>query len=350
MIPLPKNNVIPDDIWMEIFLRLPLLSLNLFKSVSKHWLSLITSRHFTRRLLKRRIDPPCGLFIRRKDCQYYDFVTLGPKVSTSITLQLGSHLNIMQSCNGLLLYRSSVSDTSPVYVYNPFTNLLKDIPPRPKSNNNDIILAFDPTKSPYYKLVNLTFCQQIQIYSSETGEWRIRRTLYPPGWFKGFRKGLYWNNAIHWINYDDKLHSKFDIVDHSTVTNMQTPALDKVDYRHTNLFESRASLLLLMKDFSCRCHVFEMREESSEWSVKYILDDIINIVPWGRIQKSWRIQSSFLCIVLGEREDDSFMVIESHYNIVRYNFVSKTVSTLCNFIPSYLRWSRFPFIASLAGV
>ncbi|GJT75434.1 hypothetical protein Tco_1042159 [Tanacetum coccineum] len=111
------------------------------------------------------------------------------------------------------------------------------------------------------------------------GEWSGPQ--YPTESFQGFLKGLYWNNAIHWINYHDKLHSKCDIVDHPMVTNIRTPALDNVDYTRTKLFESRGSLLLLMKKSSRRYHVFEMREESSEWSVKYILDDLINIVPSG---------------------------------------------------------------------
>nr|GEU83436.1 hypothetical protein [Tanacetum cinerariifolium] len=63
-----------------------------------------------------------------------------------------------------------------------------------------------------------------------------------------------------------------------------------------------------------RYHVFEIREESSEWG------------------------------------DDSFVVIESENMIVRYNFVSKTVSTMHNYVSSKLRIRPVPFIASLAGV
>ncbi|GKC46900.1 hypothetical protein Tco_1064622, partial [Tanacetum coccineum] len=88
------------------------------------------------------------------------------------------------------------------------------------------------------------------------------------------------HNAIHWICYDDDglpLHSKFDIVDHPIITNIQTPTLD--DMIDTSLFESRGSLLLLMRDNDRCYHVFVMREESSEWPVKYIVDDIVNILP-----------------------------------------------------------------------
>ncbi|GJV18852.1 hypothetical protein Tco_1367872 [Tanacetum coccineum] len=260
-----------------------------------------------------------------------------------------------------------------------------------------MILAFDPTKLPYYKVM-LTerinwnwgedcqqyreedweddpeedleedlkedskedseedseedYAEQIQIYSSETGKWRICGPPFRSGTFSDLDDGIYWNNAIHWIHYKDKSHYKLDIVDHNpVVTNIQTPALGKhVNHRYTKLFESRGSMLLLMQQYwGLRYHVFEMREESSEWLVKYILDNRDYIVP-GRWIPSRYVYNPFLCIVLGEREDESFMVIESNSKIVRYKFVSKTVSTLLNFLSSdstYRYNMPIPFIASL---
>ncbi|GJV18851.1 retrotransposon protein, putative, ty1-copia subclass [Tanacetum coccineum] len=82
---------LPDEVLMEILLQLPLLSLQLFKSVSKHWFSLITSEYFTRRLQKPRIDTPC--------------------------------------------------------------EKIKNIPFTWNPDITNMILAFDPTKSPYYKVM-----------------------------------------------------------------------------------------------------------------------------------------------------------------------------------------------------
>ncbi|GKF71204.1 cytosolic glyceraldehyde-3-phosphate dehydrogenase, partial [Tanacetum coccineum] len=74
-----------DDLLMEILLRLPIISLHLFKPVCKQWLSLITSPSFT--LTRTRIpnvDPPSGLFIRRwspNSNEYdYDFVSFNPRI------------------------------------------------------------------------------------------------------------------------------------------------------------------------------------------------------------------------------------------------------------------------------
>ncbi|GKC64023.1 hypothetical protein Tco_1096621 [Tanacetum coccineum] len=50
------------------------------------------------------------------------------------------------------------------------------------------------------------------------------------------------------------------------------------------------------------------RNGYSEWSLKCLvnLDDTMMPLP-----KEWRIHSRFWCIALGEREEDSFMVIKS---------------------------------------
>nr|GEY89228.1 hypothetical protein [Tanacetum cinerariifolium] len=58
-----------DDLFIEILLRLPVISLQLFKSVSKHWLSIITSPNFTRSRQIFKLDPPCGLLILRANTE-----------------------------------------------------------------------------------------------------------------------------------------------------------------------------------------------------------------------------------------------------------------------------------------
>ncbi|GKD79963.1 F-box protein-like protein isoform X2, partial [Tanacetum coccineum] len=65
--PLSVHKVLSnDDVLMEILLRLPILSLHLFKPVCKQWLSLITSPSFTlTRTRMSTVDPPSGLFIGR---------------------------------------------------------------------------------------------------------------------------------------------------------------------------------------------------------------------------------------------------------------------------------------------
>ncbi|GKB73898.1 hypothetical protein Tco_0935310 [Tanacetum coccineum] len=92
------------------------------------------------------------------------------------------NIKILQSCIGLLL---CIGSRRPVfdYVYNPSTNQSKRLPHPDCSLDNSpyyrsagLRMAFDPTKSPHYKLVDVgrTFYDiDIQIYSSETGKWSL---------------------------------------------------------------------------------------------------------------------------------------------------------------------------------
>nr|GEX46801.1 hypothetical protein [Tanacetum cinerariifolium] len=68
-------------------------------------------------------------------------------------------VTILQSCNGLLLYIGSQRHASD-YVHNPSTNLFKILLEPDYANVDSNVygcvglrLAFDPKKSPYYKVV-----------------------------------------------------------------------------------------------------------------------------------------------------------------------------------------------------
>lgn len=80
-------------------------------------------------------------------------------------------------------------------------------------------IAFDPTLSPqYYKVIHPIpdFNRPrkrdpiIEIYSSETGKWRVYTISYDPLW--AFNKVTYWNSAIHWINFDKSYHFNLALI------------------------------------------------------------------------------------------------------------------------------------------
>ncbi|GJV59596.1 hypothetical protein Tco_1465696 [Tanacetum coccineum] len=156
------------------------------------------------------------------------------------------NVKILQSCNGLLLY-SGLGRRVFDYVYNPSINQYKKLPYPDCSLDNSpyyssagLRMAFDPTKSPHYKLVDAgrTSCDiDIQIYSSETRKGSLCR-------------------------------------DH---------------------------------DFgSSEFTIYEMMIGCYVWMVRYRVDtdDFMTPLPQG-----WSIQSNVGSIVLGEREQDSFLVI-----------------------------------------
>ncbi|GJS31356.1 SGNH hydrolase-type esterase domain-containing protein [Tanacetum coccineum] len=380
-LPLSVNAVLSNyDLLFEILLRLPALSLVLFKSVSKHWLSLITSPRFvTSRSKIPNIDPPSALLIRRTTAEIeklvYDFESFDIRIPSkkSSVFTLGSEaplgrVKILQSCNGLLL---CCIDSNKFCVYNPTIKLLKMLPPCPSILVGSMRLAFDPTKSPHYKVIKsaeqnygndddeLVFYIQLETYSSEAGRWSVCRDQFSTPSFHSFKEGIYLNGSIHWLN---TYHCgswncyKLDIMnEHPVLTAIQLPeTLDRKSRIRFKLFESRGCLLLLGKDYahSKQLNIYEMRNGNSEWSVKYIvnLDDIMMPFP-----NFWMISKCVWCTVLGEREEDSFMIIDLLTKVVQYNLVSKTVRTLCDLKPicfpaMLTNFDGFQFIPSFAGV
>lgn len=371
-----------DDLLIEILLRLPAISIHLFKSVSKRWLSLITDPNFTlRRSRITNIDPPSGLFLQRpKSSSGYDFVPFDIRIPANrspinTSLPFGpdaGNIEILQSCNGLLLC-CILPDK--FYVYNPSINLSKMLP-QPQCYSTNLIgliggmkLAFDPIKSPHYKVVCaediydvLGSFIQIQTYSSETGNWSVSGDRFPLQCFTGFYHGIYWNNAIHWLDIvNGGLHFKLDLEhEHPLLTSLQTPGtLDKKLHYDYKLFESCGRLLLVYTVLNFRqLNVYEMRNGYSGWSVKYIvnLDDIGKLFP-----KTWSIsanQFGFIvrCVVVGEREEDSYVVMDVFGKLIQYHIVLKTLRMIYDSAstrpPDFVakKFGSFQFIASLAGL
>ncbi|GKA41723.1 hypothetical protein Tco_0734383 [Tanacetum coccineum] len=107
------------------------------------------------------------------------------------------------SCNGLLLCGGS---GMPVfdYVYNPSTNQYKKLSYQDFSLDNSpyyssagLRIAFDPIKSPYYKLVDAGrrfYDIDIQIYSSEIGKWSLCIDHFNYFNFDHFDSAIYWND------------------------------------------------------------------------------------------------------------------------------------------------------------
>ncbi|GJR48810.1 ribonuclease H-like domain-containing protein [Tanacetum coccineum] len=367
-----------DDLLIEILLRLPVLSLHLFKSVSKQWLSLITSPNFTlSRKIIPKIDPPAGLLILREAYDYerkmyqheYDFESFNIRIPSkrSVVFTAGSDappgfVRILQSCNGLLL---CCIQPYKLYVCNPTIKLFKRLLPT-NSDVGNVKIAFDPTKSPHYKVIHAKFVSnddddddddddefgfgyhQIETYSSETGSWSLCDDRFSAYYFTQFSGAIYWNDALHWLITDDDvcLHCNLKIVN-------EHPVLTETELSLSfdgNLLESSGSLLLLSRDDtdSRKFNVLEMKNGCSEWSVKYIVNLNEFSMPFPN---PWRIDRRVCAIVSGEREEDSYMIIDLLSKVVQYNPMLKTLRMLYD-VESTRSSSMhaYQFIPSFAGV
>ncbi|GJX02643.1 ribonuclease H-like domain-containing protein [Tanacetum coccineum] len=235
-----------DDLLTEILIRLPILCISLFTTVSKQWLRILTSHDFTRNRRKiLNLDPPAGLFVNHLRSLFEcDFVSLDSRLDSrksTMDNSFGSadevdHVRILQSCNGLLLCTGSAWPIF-YYVYHPSTNLFKRLP-QPENSHDDscfyrsvvLRMAFDSRKSFDYKVMQAgrTYCDiEIQIYSSETGNWSLCMDRFNYFSFDHFDSAIYWNDAFHYLEGLKKQlkHYKLNIEDHDhpIMTTLEIP-------------------------------------------------------------------------------------------------------------------------------
>nr|GEX45619.1 receptor-like serine/threonine-protein kinase SD1-8 [Tanacetum cinerariifolium] len=266
-------------------------------------------------------------------------------------------VKILQSCNGLLLCIGSRRHAFD-YVYNPSTNLLKILPEPDYANVDSNVygcaglrLAFDPTQLPYYKVVRAgRTCSDIfiQIYCLEKGNWSLWNDRFNY-FFLHFDSAVYWNNTLHWLETENSqiMHYKLNIEypNHPIIAIIQIPQslqqgrnffksygnilpmiitiqIPHILHLKGKLFDSRGCLLLVRRDdfgFS-EFTIYDMMKGSFVWSVRYHVgtDDFMTPLPEG-----WSIRSTVWSIVLGEKEDDSFLVINLFGKVLEYNLISK---------------------------
>ncbi|GKD82055.1 hypothetical protein Tco_1348894 [Tanacetum coccineum] len=95
------------------------------------------------------------------------------------------------------------------------------------------------------------------------------------------------------------------------------------------LFDSRGCLVLVRRDYirSSKFTIYKMMKGCSVWLIKYIVDtdDFMTPQPEG-----WSIRYIVWSLVVGEREKDSFLVMNLSGKVVQYNLISKTVSEIYN--------------------
>ncbi|KAG5607315.1 hypothetical protein H5410_028807 [Solanum commersonii] len=177
------------------------------------------------------------------------------------------------------------------YVCNPttkhYTTLPKSVLETENSKIHGISLAFDPAKSPHYKVIcvrdSMSSPQhyQIESYSSQTGPWRLSGDPFIVD--VNFSKGVYWNGSIYWI---------------STIGNL-----------------------------TCLYYNLDFERDDSEWFVKYKIDfehpdHELNYCNF-----------TILYLVRGKRKEDAFLVLAASNDdkVMKYNLINKTFEKFCDY-------------------
>lgn len=386
-----------DDVLIQILSFLPIKTLLRSKRVSKRWLSLITNPDFSHRFIKSKHPfPISGFFLQGTRDIEYRFVSLDDaideRVSLSLPLRFADHpteMIIMQSTNGLLLCKCSCSsnqfDTN-YYVYNPTTKQNTLLPRI--IDHVALSLAFDPSKSPHYKVFclrrgsNSSFASDsdlyhIEVYSSDEGPWRrvvsVPSFTLPPTVIE-LGTTVFWNGAVHWFGHSSRDCLSFDI-DQEEIKILPLPNLDNQEEEAPPdigtlrfLDESRGILYYIeVNDLSSsNFPVYEMERGGSSWSLKHNVDLEPLAAAFPEIIRTEyytdrRIYAfSVIGIVKEETNAESYILLHVPNKVVKYNFKDKTFKKLCSFkasfnndAPGYEFYGFrrcFQFIESLANV
>uniref|UniRef100_A0A5B7BZX2 Uncharacterized protein n=1 Tax=Davidia involucrata TaxID=16924 RepID=A0A5B7BZX2_DAVIN len=364
------------DILTEILFRTPVKSLLRFKCVSKLWLSLISSPHFSLlHTLRNPNSKPSALFLRKTpsltgtaESEFvFDFVSLNSNniLSGAPFRALNfaddpSGIKILQSCNGLLLcssFRRIIGKTTRnYYLYNPTTKQYSTLPPpgdgggggRESSNVFGVSLAFDPSKSPHYKVICIRsavtsiYYYRIDIYSSETRSWRQSGNPFTTSFDMVLTDGVFWNGSIHWIS-PSGASLRFDVDLECLGTMPVIPGSRVWGERRYRYFGESNGHLHLIEIYGTRTtqfEVFEMERDYSKWFVKYRvdLDDIVTAFPqMVRSYLDTRDMNyyafSILSLFREENEGQSVLVFHVPGKIVSYNFKDNTFKELRDLAP-----------------
>ncbi|XP_062015633.1 F-box protein At5g07610-like isoform X1 [Rosa rugosa] len=371
-----------EDLLKQLLLRLPAKSLIRFKCVSKLWLSLISSPKFcdSHTLRNPILKFPSAFFLSRTATTDPQFISLLPSTNPNPSKPLNfipdpQGLQILQSCNGLLLCCSStdkftISRQFKFYVVNPTTSRFSEIalpPPSPTKPEParllSVALAFDPSKSLHYKLVcvsgsgtipSLHLEIEIEIYSSHTRTWRAGESTHM--WFPSIGKflpGVYCNGRIHWLStFCWLVYYDIDEEHYGVVDELGAPGFS-VEKECMCFGESggRLHLIEMYGSGLNKLRVLEMGKDYSGWFVKYRVD--LNLMtPAFPYTPAASCRPFFFLDAEENEEQNPVLVLRMGYKFISYDIRDKSCKTLCDlFIPSLVGWrDAYQYMETLACV
>ncbi|GJX72843.1 F-box protein-like protein [Tanacetum coccineum] len=338
-----------DELLTEILCRLPITSVLRFKSVSKHWRSLLSHRHFT--LLYDKVLRSPGFFVRNMYIPF-DVENKSPPPFRSLDFYPDFNaITILQSCNGLLLCCSDQAHARArnYYVFNPTTKQFAIIPSVPGGKDARKTIHFMGLASHnagcgHYKVVCIRCANpdrdlyqnpmsselfQIQIYSSDTRTWRISNESFSAPYLTPFHCGVYWNGAVHWApSRFDLMYFKLDV---EQVHKLRSPEKLKTLFYFGESRDHLHMVGTVNHESYLHLNVYEMSSDHSGWRIKYQaeLDELP--VAYPEMIRSNQHPSSphyyefdVLDVVRGELEENTFMVVWIPGKIIRYNVVDKS--------------------------
>ncbi|GMI79420.1 hypothetical protein like AT5G07610 [Hibiscus trionum] len=297
-----------QDLLTQILLNFPVKSLLKSTCVSKRWLSVISDPQFAAKYTCLHVNiGPSGLYFYGSPFGFLNFDTNPNMLKVpSLSFLNVSGIEILQSCNGLLLllcsFSSQCNNNSSGFTYcvcNPTTKNFVTVPLPDATANRSIAginLAFDPSKSSRYRVIcvlmnNMQYpdlneiehlvspTYQIEIFSADTKAWTLSGDPFEAPHYTDFEHGVFCNGAIHWLSPTD-VSLYFDV----ETERLETMAMPRIQTGGPSGFWSSqrfpyfgqcGGYLHLVEVDSIskpRFHVLEMKSDYSRWCIKYYVN------------------------------------------------------------------------------
>ncbi|MED6124432.1 hypothetical protein PIB30_058819 [Stylosanthes scabra] len=305
-----------EDLLTEILLRLPVKDLLRCKGVCKKWKSLTSEPQFRYRhtlgLCRKHKHNPflysSGIILSPCPCRpslrTLEKVHIIPFSNNSdnriIPLDVHNKFDeqlensFLRSCNGLLLWKSSPKEfgvkQGSFYVSNLTTGdcVRIDRFGHHDASLSKLYLAFEPWKSPHYKVIffdkvvgnnredyELTTKIKVCVYSSETGSWSKHDVLvsFPNNDINNIIEydGVYCNGAIHW--YFLRENSVYFDIGGLCFKDLPTLPLTSSQAPYCEL-SCRRNLhrITYTSDEKGKFDIWELKEDYSGWIPRYHVD------------------------------------------------------------------------------
>lgn len=211
-----------------------------------------------------------------------------------------------------------------------------------------LALAFDPHKSPYYKVVCVrsasgsTHYSQVEIYSSENRTWCLSGSLFVAPFDMVFDNGVFWNGSVHWISPTGFSTLYFDIEQERLGEMPPFPENDHWGRRKFRYFKESGDCLNLIEVYgpsATQFNVLEMSKDYSSWFVRYTVDlrGVVDNFPEMILNCFDTISSpsyAFVVVSLVQQdhgEEEPSLLLHIPGKIISYNLRDKTFKKMCDF-------------------
>ncbi|CAI9286201.1 unnamed protein product [Lactuca saligna] len=338
---------LPNELLVNIFIRLLAKQLAQMRSISKSWNSLLSKSSFVRTQLNHSIYNQDKTLFHFSDDHYYGFklsVNPNPQLISFIKLPPNpesphTSIRVIDSVNGLIC--SSYSDTV-IQIWNPSLSTVLTLPPyfMPCSAYDSIKIlfrfGFDP-KTDDYKVVKLTayaggscvvWWMDVEIYSMKKGSWKLITERFP--------SHITWidenevvcadghDGYLHWLGYiTEEMNLKTIVAfDLGSETFREIPFPDSIVASEYGRFDALGvlggKLCVMSWDEDVGCEVWVMEEYG--WVKRHVFSQFIgDMYPFGFTSANkFLIQDQYSRLVLYDPVTEEAQILKNDFSYAEY--------------------------------